>query len=129
MDKVVHFEIPADDLGRAKKFYQTVFGWELSDVPNMPPGAEYSVIRTVAVDDKNMPRESGAINGGMMQRTPDATGPVIVINVADVEQSLEIITSAGGKVVMPVQKVMDMGLYARVADTEGNVIGVWQEIR
>ncbi len=30
MDRVVHFEIPADDLERAKKFYGSIFGWELS---------------------------------------------------------------------------------------------------
>ncbi|HLM21427.1 MAG TPA: VOC family protein, partial [Propionibacteriaceae bacterium] len=29
MRKVVHFEIPADDVDRAKKFYGSVFGWEL----------------------------------------------------------------------------------------------------
>ncbi len=31
MDKVVHFEIPVDDLDRAKKFYSSIFGWELQD--------------------------------------------------------------------------------------------------
>jgi len=29
MDKVVHFEIPADDVDRAKDFYGSVFGWQL----------------------------------------------------------------------------------------------------
>ena len=33
MSKVVHFEIPADDLDRAKSFYGSVFGWELQTVP------------------------------------------------------------------------------------------------
>lgn len=31
MDKVVHFEIPTDDLDRAKKFYSSIFSWELQD--------------------------------------------------------------------------------------------------
>ena len=33
MSKVVHFEIPADDLDRAKNFYGSVFGWELQTMP------------------------------------------------------------------------------------------------
>ena len=35
MDKVQHFEIPADDMARAKKFYGSVFGWRIQDVPGM----------------------------------------------------------------------------------------------
>ena len=42
MGKVVHFEIPADDLSRAKKFYNTVFAWKASDVPEM----EYVMLGT-----------------------------------------------------------------------------------
>jgi len=33
MPKVVHFEIPADDLDRAKAFYSAVFGWQLQTMP------------------------------------------------------------------------------------------------
>ncbi len=45
MDKVVHFEIPADDLARAQKFYQSVFGWKMDAVPDM----EYILIGTTQV--------------------------------------------------------------------------------
>jgi uncharacterized protein len=40
MRKVVHFEIPADDLDRAKAFYDSVFGWQLTTMP--VPGGEYT---------------------------------------------------------------------------------------
>ena len=40
MGKVVHFEIPADDLDRAKSFYGTVFGWQLFTM-EMPGGGDY----------------------------------------------------------------------------------------
>jgi len=33
MRKVVHFEIPTEDLDRAKKFYDSIFGWELQTMP------------------------------------------------------------------------------------------------
>lgn len=126
MDKVVHFEIPADDLARAKKFYSSVFGWKLEDAE----GIEYTMARTVAVDEKTrMPKESGAINGGMMKRSNDVRAPVVTINVDDIDKALQRVVKAGGKIVMEKQKVMDMGWNAYVKDSEGNVIGVWQSMR
>lgn len=126
MDKVVHFEIPADNLARAKKFYSSVFGWKLEDAPEM----EYTMVSTVEVDPKTrMPRESGAINGGMMKRMEAVKGPVVTINVDDIDRAIEKVTKAGGKRVVDKQEVMGMGWNAYVKDTEGNVIGIWQSKR
>jgi uncharacterized protein len=126
MDKVQHFEIPADDLQRAKKFYSSAFGWKTEDVPGM----EYSMVHTVATDEKTrMPKEPGAINGGMMKRMPNMKGPVVTITVDDMKKALAKVTKAGGRVLVEPQKVMDMGWNAYVQDTEGNVIGVWQSAR
>lgn len=126
MDRVVHFEIPADDLARAKKFYGSVFGWKTEDVPGM----EYAMVHTVEVDQKTrMPKQAGAINGGMMKRAAAVKAPVVTINVDDIDKAMEKVVKAGGKVVMEKQKVMDMGWNAYVKDTEGNVIGVWQNAR
>lgn len=46
--RVVHFEIPADDVARATEFYRSIFGWDLQAVPNM----DYTMIRTVPVDEQ-----------------------------------------------------------------------------
>ena len=125
MDKVVHFEIPTDDLDRAKKFYKGIFEWQLFDVPGM----NYTIVTTVPTDDKHMPKESGAINGGMMKRSSNGETPVIVIRVSSVDKYLKKVEKVGGKTVMPKQKVGDMGLYARVSDTEGNIIGLLQDLK
>ncbi|MDE1860470.1 MAG: VOC family protein [Candidatus Micrarchaeota archaeon] len=126
MDKVVHFEIPAEDLPRAKKFYSSVFGWKTEDVPDI----EYTMVHTVAVDkETRMPKEPGAINGGMMKRMPAIKSPVITINVDDIDKAMQKVVKAGGKVIVEKQKVMDMGWNAYVQDTEGNIIGVWQSTR
>lgn len=127
-NKVVHFEIPSDDIERAEKFYKDVFGWGIQKIP-MPGGNDYFMVTTVETDEKQMPKEVGAINGGLIKRTPDMKGPVIVVNVPNIDDHLKKIEEAGGKVVMPTQKVMDMGLYARIEDTEGNVIGIWQDLK
>lgn len=122
----MHFEIPADDLARADKFYQDVFGWKIMNMPM--PGGEYHVATTVEVDEKHMPKEAGAINGGIMKRSKPGEAPVIVVSVENLDEHLKKIESAGGKVVMPKMQVADMGVYARVTDTEGNTIGVWQDL-
>ncbi len=127
MRKVIHFEIPADDLNRVKKFYKDIFEWEMTDVPGY--SQPYAIVRTVAVDAQNMPKEPGAINGGITMRSKKGEGPVIVIDVPSLDDFLKKITKAGGKVVQPKQDVMGMGLYARVTDTEGNVIGIWETVR
>ena len=63
MNKVQHFEIPTDDIERAKKFYEKTFGWNITDWPM--PGMRYAGLHTGPVDNKNMPKESGFINGRM----------------------------------------------------------------
>lgn len=127
MDKVVHFEIPADNLERAQKFYQDIFGWQIQKVPM--PDMEYYIVTAVETDENRMPKETGAINGGMMPRRIPGEQPVIVIDVADINTRLREIEAAGGRVILPVQKVGDMGLYARFRDPEGNVVGLWQDIK
>jgi|GEM_PF-4246738 len=64
MDKVIHFEIPTDNLDRAKTFYQSLFGWPLMDIPMM----SYTIVRTTPVDEHNRPKEPGGINGGIRKR-------------------------------------------------------------
>ena len=126
MDKVVHFEIPADDLGRAKEFYSRVFGWKIEKAP--VPGVDYYMVYTTEVDPRHMPKTPGAINGGMTARVTPGETPVIVVNVKSVDQALEMVKKAGGKVAMPKIDMANMGFSARVSDTEGNVIGVWEEV-
>lgn len=124
MDKVVHFEIPADDLERAQKFYKSVFGWEMSQFPDM----EYTIISTTPVDENGMPAEPGAINGGMLKRQRPVTAPVITIAVQDMESAMKSIKKMGGEVVRGKMQVGDMGYAAYFKDTEGNIIGLWQSI-
>ena len=128
MDKVVHFEIPVDDMGRAKKFYKSIFGWKLVDFP-MQGGMVYTMATTVEVDKKQMPKEKGAINGGLMRRSAKISAPVLAINVSSVDRSIKKVEAAGGMVVEPKIEIPNMGYYAYVKDCEGNVIGLWENIK
>lgn len=128
MDKVQHFEVPVDDIARAKKFYAGVFGWGVMDFPM--PGMQYVGLHTGPVDEKNMWKEPGFINGGMFERNPKfpLKGPTIAITVDDIDASIKKVKAAGGEVMMEKMQIADMGLYAYIKDTEGNVIGIWQNL-
>ena len=122
MDRVVHFEIPAEDLERAKKFYNENFGWKLTQL-----GADmgsYVLAHTGPTDEKGMPQDNGFINGGLMKRDASAGAPVVVIAVADADQTVEKVKRSGGRLVGEILDIPNVGRYARVADSEGNVIGV-----
>lgn len=129
MDKVVHFEIPADNIERAQKFYQETFGWNIHQFGDMP----YWGCSTTESDEKGRPTEPGAINGGMLKRDgendPGSSNPAIVIGVSNTEEYCKKVEAAGGEVVLPPRKVGDIGVYARVKDTEGNIIGMWQDLQ
>jgi len=64
--RVVHFEIPVDDVDRAQTFYRSAFDWELTGMPEMG----YTIVCTTPTDDQGMPTEPGSINGGMLARGP-----------------------------------------------------------
>ena len=83
------------------------------------------MVYTTEVDDKFMAKETNVINGGLFKKQKDEA-VIIVITVGSIDDKLKKIKSAGGKVVMEKQPVGDMGFYAKFKDTEGNVIGVWE---
>jgi predicted enzyme related to lactoylglutathione lyase len=125
MRKVVHFEIPAEDLERAKNFYGSIFGWELTTMPM--PGGEYTTVKTTPVDEQTqLPSEVGAINGGMFQRTTELPSPVITIDVEAIDDALQQIEANGGSTVTPRTEIAGMGAFAYFTDPEGNVLGLWE---
>jgi predicted enzyme related to lactoylglutathione lyase len=121
MDKVAHFEIPADDMNRAQAFYAAAFDWKFMS----PPGLQYLLVQTTESDQRG-PKNPGAINGGILARKAPVTSPVITINVANMDEALARVQKAGGQVVHPKFAVGTFGFSAYIKDTEGNVIGVWQ---
>lgn len=121
--RVVHFEVPFDDGDRARAFYGAVFRWTLQEMPEM----DYTIALSGPAGEDGMPSEPGFINGGMFRRGDDEPrSPVLVVDVGDIDETLEHVASYGGTVLSPRQPVGDMGFAAYFRDTEGNVIGLWQ---
>jgi uncharacterized protein len=120
--RVVHFEVPFDDGDRARRFYADAFGWQLMEMPEM----SYTIVMSGPSDDSG-PTEAGFINGGMLPREQAATtGPVLVIDVASIEDALARIGELGGSPVVGKTPVGDMGFAAYFTDPEGNVVGLWE---
>lgn len=129
MDGVSHFEIAVDDKEKAKEFYAGVFGWQIMDMPMQTGGGpvSYTIAMTTEVDPQTqMPTSPGAINGAIVERTPEITSPVITIAVGSIDDALGKVTAAGGSVVQSKQEIAGMGAYAYVTDVSGNVIGLWE---
>ncbi len=122
MNKVVHFELPADDTDRARTFYQEAFGWRMQSMPGMG----YTLVSTTPTDDTGRPTEVGGINGGMLARQDPITAPIITIEVDDIDAALNRIEQLGGKTALGRQAVGDMGFSGYFTDPEGNVVGLWQ---
>jgi predicted enzyme related to lactoylglutathione lyase len=125
MGGVVHFEIPADDQERARKFYQEALGWRIEPVPGM----DYNMVVTTPMDETTgQPTQPGAINGGMMARDGQITNPVITVDVPDIDATLQTVERLGGSVVMPKSEIPGMGYFAYFKDPEDNVMGLWENL-
>lgn len=122
MSPVVHFEMPADDRARVKKFYAEVFGWKMTQLG--PEMGDYLLATTSPVDEKNMHLKKGAINGGFYQKGKDGTVPHIVIAVDDLKESMALVKQAGGAVQGEPMNIPGIGDFGMFTDTEGNRVGM-----
>src|SRR5918999_5700270 len=123
MGKVVHFEIPVDDPARAKEFYRSAFDWQLDD-QDVGGGQIYTTAITTPVDEQSrLPTEPGAINGGLMQRTPETPNPVITIGVDGIDDALKKVEAGGGRVLQPRARGPGRGAFADFKESEGDAVG------
>ena len=110
---IVHFEIPADDVKRAKKFYEKALGWKITD----PWKMDYWLVET---------KEKGkdGINGGLMPRKMPGQPFMNYISVESIDASLKKVEKAGGVIAMPKTEIgQGMGWIAAFKDPENNIIG------
>ena len=119
---VVHFEIPADDENRAREFYSSIFGWEFQVLPEM----DCSLAMTTPLDEQGRPTVPGSINGGLFKRGEGLTAPVVTVDVDDIDAALERIAALGGSTLREKMQVGGMGWNAYFKDSEGNIVGLWQ---
>ncbi|MFW9784787.1 MAG: VOC family protein [Candidatus Heimdallarchaeota archaeon] len=116
MPKVVHFEVNADDIERAKKFYENAFGWKIEKWE----GGEYWVIQAGEEGEEG-------INGGLQKREEESDQIFNYISVSSVEDAKSKVEKNGGKIISPKITVPGVGYFYMFEDTEGNKLGIMQE--
>jgi predicted enzyme related to lactoylglutathione lyase len=122
MDKVTHFEIPADNMKRAQKFLKSVFGWKFEDWDG-----DYAHVETVPMDKNWEPKEKGAINGALFKRESKKDQPLLVITVPSISKYLDKVKKAKGRIVTGKQEAGEWGYWAEIMDTEGNIFELWED--
>lgn len=112
------FEIPARDLDRAARFYETLLG---------------APLERMTMDDMHMamfpcdkPGIGGCLVAGAQAPAPVADGTVVYLNAEpSVDAVLAKVEGAGGSIVIPRTDIgSGMGFFAVVKDTEGNRVGL-----
>lgn len=119
MATIVHFDIGADDMHRARNFYEQLFGWKFMQ---LPPPMDYQLIGTAGLDGKP------GVGGGLMKRDEQGrTGITNFIGVDSVDDALAKVKALGGRALSDKMTVPGFGYMATCLDTEGNLFGLFHE--
>ena len=121
-NRVVHFEIQADDPARAKKFYEDTFDWKIDKYMSAADSPmDYWMVITGSED-------TPGINGGIYPRpaegklnTYDCT-----IMVDDLDKAVDTVKANGGVIKRAKEELKGVGFFARIADPEGNLVSLMQ---
>jgi len=122
---IIHFEIPAANVEKLRKFYTQLFGWKIEKSPGP---MEYWLIETVPVDENMTPLRPG-VNGGMYKKERSELKSVNYISIESIDEYIKKIEKLGGKVISPKQQVPNIGWIAMAEDPEGNQFALMQPIR
>jgi uncharacterized protein len=128
---VVHFQLCAEDVDAMSTFYREVFGWQIE--PRRLTSVDENVVGTYPIIEA----EEGGIAGGITDRIPAKGGAVLVIEVDDVDATLERVVRLGGHKRFPETTPERMALSAdegddvrfewqEFEDPEGNLVGIIQ---
>ena len=109
--KLVHFEIPAADTGRAKGFWSGALGWEFGD--SAMPDFEYYMVRT------------GEDQGGAVMPSQGSSGIVVYFDTDDIDASIGKVRERGGTA-EDKSPIPHVGWFASCTDTEGNAFSLFQ---
>jgi len=117
-NRVIHFELNADETERAANFYAKTFGWK---VIKWEGPQEYWLIATGAGDEK------GGIDGAITKRMAHEANTINVINVQSLSETMAMVRENGGETIAESITVPGIGYMTYCLDSEGNTFGLLQE--
>ena len=115
------FEIPATDLDRAQKFYETIFSFSM-----IPLEMDKFRMQMFPIDNQMEGIGGALVNVQDFYKSSATDGVLIYLNAnPDVQNVLDKVEKAGGKITVPKTEISpEHGFMAVIIDTEGNRIGL-----
>ena len=119
-NNLVFFAVHADDVPRARRFYEKVFGWKFQ--PWGPP--DFFMIATGDTEDPG-------ICGALQKRHEVVPGERMngyecAISVVDIDATAAAVVANGGKIMMAKCEIPTVGWIIKFQDPEGNIVGAKQ---
>ncbi len=124
-NNAIHFEIPADDVQRAKSFYEDVYGWKIDKIEMEGCDMDYWGVNVTGEDMKKI---KPSVCGGLMKRKSEEQKGIlnyVVVN-DEVETFVPQIEKLGGKIMVPVTEIPNVGKFVIFQDSEANIIAIWK---
>jgi predicted enzyme related to lactoylglutathione lyase len=115
---IAHFDVPADDVERARRFYERVFGWRFE--PWGPP--DFYLIRTGTDADPGIHGSLSKRLAPVDTRERGRTGFECTIAVDDLGATRAAVVAHGGRIALDEHEIVDVGRMIRFEDTEGNLV-------
>jgi len=127
MANIVYFEIPADDVDRAKRFYHSLLGWKIEPTKvSVSDTASMQYQDIVTGESNEVTPMGGTLSmGGMYKRQMNE--PIInYVMVDDIDEKIAMVEKLGGKIAVPKRELESVGQFVIIQDTEGNVIALFK---
>lgn len=113
--QITHIEFPADDVARARRFYEGLLGWEFGEMPGF---SDYFMVNLGA---------SEAATAAVGKRDEGAPHQLrLYVEVDSIDTLLPKVAGLGGKIVEPKAEVPGQGWFAVIDDSEGNQVGLFE---
>ena len=124
MANIAYFEIPADNVDRAKKFYHELLGWKIEPTRTMGDPAKMKAMQYQDVITGEA--KEGTLSMGGMYKRQMSEQIMNYVMVDDLDKVIAKLAKLGGKIVVPKMEIKGVGWTVIIQDTEGNTLGLWK---
>ena len=110
---ITHIDIPVADNAAATRFYGTLFGWQIAELPGFEGYPMWQAPNKIS-------------GGGLAPRSAGFTQPRSYVEVDSIDETLAQATELGAVVVMPKSPISETSWWAVLQDPDGNHIGLYE---
>ncbi|WP_309134706.1 VOC family protein [Cellulomonas sp.] len=110
---ITHIDIPVNDMEQATRFYGTLFGWRIAEVPGFEGYPMWQAPNKIS-------------GGGLAPREEGFTSPRSYVEVDSIDDVLARVTELGGEVRLPRTPIDETSWFAAFVDPDGNEIGLYE---